>query len=253
MDKLPLSATILVKNSETYLAQVLTSLREFDEVVLLDNGSTDNTLEIAKQFDNVSIYYHEFQGFGFMKNKAAELARNDWILNIDSDEVLTPELCHSLQAIDWSQTQCIYTILRLNHYRGRPIKACGWYPDILPRLYNRLHTRFTDQAVHERIDIPANSHVIALTGDLLHYSFTGAADLTAKMNRYTDLYAQEHRHRKQATIGQAVWHGIAAFVKSYVLKQGWRYGGDGLVISVGNAIGSYYKYVKLKEENEKAD
>lgn len=249
--KIPISATILSKNSERYLVQVLDALRDLDEVVLLDNGSEDETLSIAARYPNVVVYTHPFQGFGLMKNLAAEKARNDWIVNIDSDEIVSQTLLQSLHQLDWTEPKNIYTISRLNHYRRRPIRACGWYPDVIPRIYHRKHTRFSDVAVHERINIQPDSHILALSGDLLHYSFDSASALTAKMQHYTDLYAAEQCGKKRSSVSKAVLHGVMAFLKSYLLKRGVRYGGDGLIIATGIAIGSYYKYIKLLEYNQK--
>ncbi len=246
---LPITATILTKNSERCLKEVLDALASFDEVLLLDNGSTDQTLNIAARYPNVSIRHHEFDGFGAMKNRAAALARNDWILSIDSDEVLTPQLLQSIAAADFRQPENIYTLSRLNHYRRRPIKGCNWYPDIVPRLYNRNFTRFSDRAVHETLLIPEQANVIPLSGSLLHYSFDRAEDLIHKMQQYSSLYAEQFRHTKRSSASGALLHGMAAWVKSYLFKQGWRYGTDGLTISVSQAAGAFYKYAKLNEYN----
>lgn len=247
---LPITATLLVKNSAQYLPQVLDSLHLFDEVLLLDNGSSDNTLDIAAQYPNVSIHHHEFIGFGPMKNLAASLAKHDWILSIDSDEILTPELQHSLQQLDLNTPQHIYTLSRLNHYRGRLIKACGWYPDILPRLYHRSHTQFSNRQVHEALERQSDSVLLPLAGDLLHYSFDSADGLLQKMQHYSSLYADQFRYQKHTSITAALVHGFTAFNKHYWLKSGWRYGGDGFTIAVSNALGSFYKYIKLNERNQ---
>lgn len=249
MNTLPATATMLVKNAERYLPQVLESLAAFDEVLLLDNGSTDNTLAVAARFANVSVRHHEFDGFGAMKNRAAEWARNDWIFNVDSDEVVDDVLAAALAAVDWHQSSRVYTVSRLNHYRGRLIKSCGWYPDIIPRLYHRRHTRFSDAAVHERIQIPLQTEVLALSGSLLHYSYDSAEELLHKAQYYSTLYAQAQAGRKQASAAQAFGHGLAAFVKNYLFKRGFADGGDGLVIAVSQAVGSFYKYAKLREHN----
>lgn len=239
-----------VKNSERYLAEVLHALRDFDEVLLLDNGSTDRTFEIAKQFDNVSFYKHDFIGFGAMKNLAARLAQNDWIFSIDSDEVADEKLIDSIRAaVAENRQNCVYTLSRLNHYNRRPIKACGWYPDIIPRLYHRAFTRFSDRQVHEALILPPETKKLALSGELKHYSFENAEGLLQKMQQYTSLYADENRFRKSASIGKALLHGGVAFFKNYVLKRGFTYGADGFMISAANAQGAYYKYAKLYERN----
>lgn len=247
---LPATATMLVKNAERYLPRVLTALSAFDEVLLLDNGSSDNTLAIAEGFANVRICHHEFDGFGPMKNRAAEWARNDWVFNVDSDEVADAALLAALAAVDWTKKECVYTVSRLNHYCGRPIKSCGWYPDIIPRLYHRAHTGFSDAAVHERVQIPEGSEVKRLSGSLLHYSYDSAEELLAKAQYYSTLYAQAQAGQKTATAAQAFGHGLAAFLKNYLFKRGFSEGGDGLVIAVSQAVGSFYKYAKLREAGQ---
>ena len=167
--KIPATAAMLVKNSERYLHEVLTALQDFDEVLLLDNGSTDRTFEIAERFTNVSYYKYDFIGFGPMKNLAARLAQNNWIFSIDSDEVADGELIAAIRkAVAENKEQNIFSLSRLNHYNGRLIKACGWYPDIIPRLYHRRFTRFSDRQVHESLILPPDANVRPLEGRLKH-------------------------------------------------------------------------------------
>ncbi|MBE2897990.1 glycosyltransferase [Pasteurellaceae bacterium 20609_3] len=249
-DKLPISVTMLVKNSEKYLREVLTALAPFDEVLLLDNGSSDNTLAIAREFDNVRIEHSPFIGFGPLKNRASELAKHDWILNIDSDEVLPAPLIAELAALDLSNPATVYAILRLNHYRGRVIKTCGWYPDYVKRLYNRTLVKFNDNQVHESLVLSAQVQTVRLKNSFDHYSFASSDDLIQKMQQYTALFAQQQKHKKHASLASAISHGLAAFFKNYVLKKGFLSGRDGFVISSANAMGAYYKYIKLAEANE---
>lgn len=248
--KIPASAAMLVKNSERYLAEVLEALSAFDEVLLLDNGSSDRTLEIAAQFGNVRVCSHEFTGFGSMKNLAADMAKHPWIFSIDSDEVPDAALIESIRAaVEHNDPHTVYALSRLNHYNGRLIKACGWYPDILPRLYHKNYVRFNNRRVHESLELSREIHVRSLKGRLKHYSFQNAEGLIQKMQQYSTLYAEENRYRKTASVFKALLHGGAAFVKNYFLKKGIFYGADGLIISSANAQGSYYKYVKLYEHN----
>jgi len=248
--KIPATAAMLVKNSERYLHEVLTALQDFDEVLLLDNGSTDRTFEIAERFTNVSYYKYDFIGFGPMKNLAARLAQNNWIFSIDSDEVADSELIAAIRkAVAENKEQNIFSLSRLNHYNGRLIKACGWYPDIIPRLYHRRFTRFSDRQVHESLILPPDANVRPLEGRLKHYSFENAEGLIQKMQQYSSLYAEENRYKKDSSPFKALLHGSVSFVKNYLLKRGFAYGADGLTISIANAQGSYYKYVKLYERN----
>ena len=250
MHTIPATAAMLVKNSERYLSEVLSALKDFDEVLLLDNGSTDRTFEIAKGFSNVSYYKHDFIGFGPMKNLAARLAQNDWIFSIDSDEVADEALIESIRAaVLENEKEHIFSLSRLNHYHGRLIKGCGWYPDIIPRLYHRKFTRFSDRQVHESLVLPQEAKIKQLDGRLKHYSFENAEGLIQKMQQYSSLYAEENRFKKDSSPFKALLHGGVSFVKNYLLKRGFAYGTDGLTISVSNAQGSYYKYVKLYERN----
>lgn len=249
--KLPISVTMLVKNSAKYLEQVLQALNTFDEVLLLDNGSTDNTLEIAKQFENVVIKHSPFIGFGDLKNLAAKYAKHDWILNIDSDEVFPKALIKELSKIDLNNPNKVYAMLRLNHYRGKVIKTCGWYPDYVRRLYNRTKVNFNHKQVHESLELSSDIETVRLKNHFLHYSFDGAAALIQKMQQYTTLFAEQNKFKKRTSILGAVAHGLSSFVKHYFLKKGILDGRDGFVISTANAMGSYYKYIKLAEDNDK--
>ncbi|TNH13440.1 glycosyltransferase family 2 protein, partial [Testudinibacter sp. TR-2022] len=233
--KLPITVTMLVKNSEKYLSQVLTALTDFDEVLLLDNGSTDSTLTIAQRFDNVVVYHSPFIGFGPLKNLAAQQAKHDWIINIDSDEIFPEALIEELKTLDLTEANKAYAILRLNHYRGNVIKTCGWYPDYVKRLYNRTLVAFNDKQVHESLAIPQNVELVKLKQHFLHYSFDGASALINKMQHYTTLFAEQNKFKKRASVFSAITHGISAFIKNYLLKKGFLDGQDGFVIACANA------------------
>ncbi|MEF3191338.1 MAG: glycosyltransferase family 2 protein [Campylobacterales bacterium] len=242
-----ISVVILTKNSECYLSACLDALREFDEVIILDNGSTDATLSIASSYPNTTIHRHDFIGFGPMKNLGASLAKHDWILSIDSDEVMTDELLSSISSLTLDP-RCVYGFSRLNHYAGKPIKCCGWYPDVILRLYHRAMTSYGDKLVHESLNLQG-VEVKILKGNLRHYSFDNVEGLLTKLQHYSTLYAQEHAGRKKITPTMAVIKTIFSFFRNYILQRGCLYGWQGLLISVSNACGVFYKYMKLYEEN----
>ncbi|NTW83098.1 MAG: glycosyltransferase family 2 protein, partial [Chlorobiaceae bacterium] len=146
-----ISVTVLTKNSETYLYECLEALKPFSEVVILDNGSTDRTLDIARSYENVRVYEHPFIGFGPMKNLAVDKSSNDWILSIDSDEIVAPELAGEILKLDLD-SNCLYTVVRDNYYRGRLIRGCGWGNDRVGRLFNRNNTRFSNKLIHEGVE-----------------------------------------------------------------------------------------------------
>ena len=241
-----ISVTILTKDSQKYLKECLESLRDFDEVIILDNGSSDNTIKIAKSFKNVRVVEHEFIGFGALKNLAIKSTKNEWILSIDSDEILSKELLKNIKNIELKEKNIIYEISRLNHYKKKPIKCCGWYPDRVLRIFNKEHTKFSNDLVHESLIKRENSKIKSLDGFLLHYPFDGASSLIEKMQRYSTLYAQNST--KKATPTKAFFRATFAFFKNYILQRGFLCGYEGLLISISNANGVFYKYIKLYEK-----
>jgi len=242
-----ITVTVLTKDSERYLHGVLLALKPFDEVLLLDSGSTDGTLEIAEQFSNVTIHHHEFEGFGPQHNVASELAKNDWILSVDSDEVLSKELADEILSLSLEE-QTVYGFSRHTYYNDKLIKWCGWYPDYIFRLYNRKVTCFSDAQVHERIVTDGLKEQL-LKGSMRHYSYETTTDFLAKMQSYSTLFAKQHKGQKQSSLCKALLHGSFAFIKSYFLRLGFLGGKEGFIISVYNANTAFYKYLKLAEEN----
>lgn len=239
-----ISATILTKNSEATLATTLESLKRFPEVLILDTGSADRTLEIAKAFPNVRIVNEGFQGFGKTHNVASGLATHDWILSVDSDEVLSPELSAEILGLSLD-SKCVYSLDRHNHFRGKHIKYCaGWHPDRIVRLYHRKATQFSDDRVHEKI-ITQNSRVVPLRHRLIHTPYRTMEEFLNKMQFYSTLFAEQNAGVKKSSLGKAIAHGLAAFLKSYILKRGFLGGSEGFIISLYNGHTAYYKYLKL--------
>ena len=243
-----ISVTILTKNSEKHLEKVLAALKSFNEVVIFDNGSTDNTLAIAEKFPNVKIHKGKFEGFGKTHNKASSLAKNEWILSIDSDEVVTPEMVEEIDKLDKNQ-YCVYSFPRHNYYNGKFIKWCGWYPDRQIKLYNRSMTRYNDADVHETVRSEHMRH-IKLKAPLLHYSYSNVSDFIIKMQLYSDLFAAQNKGKVSSSPFKAYTHGLFAFLKSYILKRGFMGGYEGFLISCYNAHTAFYKYMKLYEANK---
>ncbi len=245
-----ISVTILTKNSARYLYDCLHSLREFAEIIILDNGSTDNSLEIANQFANVRIFRADFIGFGPLKNLAAGYARHDWILNIDSDEIVTRELFDEIRSLA-PDIKTLYAIPRQNFYHKKLIKCCGWHPDRVLRLYNKQTHQFSATLVHESLDHARGTRIVRLRHALNHYSFHNASDLLQKMQRYCELFAKENKGKKKSGPFRAFFHAIFSFFQNYILQLGFLYGYEGFLISVSNANGVFYKYIMLYEESQK--
>ena len=237
---------MLTRNSAAYLGECLSALEVFAEVVIVDNGSTDDTIFIASGFSNVTVYEHPFIGFGPLKNIAVDKATNDWILSVDSDEIVTPELASEILRITLDSNS-LYSIERDNYYFGQLIRGCGWQNDQVQRLFNRKNTRYDDKVVHEGLNMNENLKTQKLQGRMKHYPYDNASQLIQKMQHYSTLWAEENQGRKKASPVKALLYGVITFFKSYVIKGGWLYGYAGLLISISNANGVFYKYIKLYE------
>jgi len=239
-----ITAIILTKNSSATLAKTLESLAAFPEVIIYDTGSEDDTLNIAKQFPYVRIETGPFIGFGPTHNAAALKASHDWILSIDSDEVVSKELSEEIRAL-LLDPRAVYKIPRHNFFNEKEIKGCsGWYPDPVIRLYHRKSTHFSCDSVHEKI-VSSHMKCIPLSSPLLHTPYRKIEDFLHKMQFYSTLFAEQHRGKKKGSLFQAILHSYAAFFKSYFLKKGFLLGKEGFIISMYNAHVAFYKYLKL--------
>ncbi|QPJ61052.1 MAG: glycosyltransferase family 2 protein [Candidatus Nitronauta litoralis] len=245
-----ISAVIIIKNGEQYLKECLDSLTSFEEVVLVDTGSTDDTLTIAKGYSNVQIFERPFEGFGPTKNLAASLASHDWVFSIDSDEVLTPELYWEISHLELDASQ-VYRVPRQSYYNRKMIKGCGWYPDRVLRLYHRGKTRFNDNQVHESVQVPEGMTVVELEGRLKHYPYDSVDSLIEKAQLYSRLYAEQNEGRLESSPKKAITHGLAAFIKGYVVRRGYQDGYEGFVISLAQGLAAFLKYIKLYEANKR--
>ncbi len=247
----PISATILTKNSQALLRDVLAALEWCDEVVVLDTGSTDATLSIAAQFANVSLHQlrQPFPGFGRAHQMAVALARHDWILSIDSDEVVSPKLRDEISTLALDP-RTVYVIPFENYFNGRLITTCGWAPDRHERLFNRTAANFCASEVHERVRSDGLS-VVHLRQPIWHYSYRCLEDFLVKMSAYSKLFAVQNAGRRKSSSLKAVSRSAWAFVKSYVLERGMLQGAEGLVISVYKAQTVFWKYLLLHEANRR--
>lgn len=243
-----ISVVILTKNSAKYIERCLGVLQAFPEVVVVDNGSTDQTIEIAVQFANVKLYQREFCGFGPLKNIGASLASHDWVFFVDSDEIVSPELVKMVLEQKLNEQE-VYRFYRKNYYAGRLIDGCNWDNDYVVRLYNRNITRFNDNQVHESIQ--TNNLTVTNLSDknsfIYHFPYSNTRQLMAKLEHYADLYAVNKLGHKKVKLWTIPFRFFMAFIKSYLLKKGFKYGYEGFLISSYNAMGVLVKYLKLYE------
>lgn len=242
-----ISIVLITKNEENSLKKCLDSLQAFDEVIIYDNGSQDKTLEIAKEYSNVVLSQGEFFGFGKTKKHAVSLAKNEWIFSIDADEVMSDELSKELLSMDLN-TNTIYQVRRDNYYNNRHIKCCGWYPERIFRLFNKNSTDFNELAVHEKVE-EKDLKQEKLIHPINHYSFHKVGDFLDKIQKYSEIYADEHKGKKSSSVLKAILRGKSMFIKSYIIKGGFRCGFEGFVISFFAGLGTCVKYLKLREKN----
>ncbi|WP_026803845.1 glycosyltransferase family 2 protein [Aliarcobacter lanthieri] len=242
-----ISVVVLAKNNEKTIEKTLKSLIEFDDVVIYDNGSTDKTIEIAKSFSNVNLIQGEFKGFGWTKNKASSFALNDWILVIDSDEVVDDKLLNELKNRKLDNK----TVYKLNFkafYKDIQVKYCGWNNQKIKRLFNKKITSYNSNDVHEDI-ITNNLKIEELQGNVEHYSYHTISEFIIKADRYSTLFAQNNVRKKSSSPTKAFFNGLYSFIKTYIFKQGFRDGYIGLIISFSHMVTNFYKYIKLYELN----
>ena len=245
-----ISAIIITKNEEANIRACLESLSWVDEIVVVDSGSTDRTVEICREFTGL-VFCHDWPGFGPQKNRALAYASGDWVLSIDADERVSPELRDEILTVVSSDRHSGYRIPRLSWYCGRFIRHSGWRPDHVLRIFRREKGRFTDDLVHERVllDGPAGR----LENDLIHYSFRDLEQVLNVVNRYSTLGAeQKFRAGGNSGLAGAIFHGLWEFFSTYLLKGGFLDGRQGLMLAISNGEGTYYKYAKLMLLQEEA-
>jgi glycosyltransferase involved in cell wall biosynthesis len=238
-----LSVIVVAHDAAALLPACLASAAFADETVLIDSGSTDDTKKIAAQL-GARVIEKEWLGFGRQKQFAVEQAQNDWVLCLDADERVSPELAASIvRALDAPATP-VYRMARRNRFLGRWLSHGEGYPDWSPRLFDRRSARWSDDPVHEKVVYEAAAGV--LQGDLLHESAESLEQYLEKQNRYTTLAAKQlFAQGRSAGVGKLLLSPVVRFVKFYVLRLGFLDGAAGLVhISIG-CMNSFMKYAKL--------
>ncbi len=243
-----LTGLIITRNEEKHIASCIRSLQQVcSRIVVLDSGSTDQTREIAASL-GAEVHVRDFDGFGRQKCHGSELCATEWILNLDADERVSPEMAAAIAGADLSPHQgpAAFGFRRRNLFCGRQIRHCGWSPDICYRLYSRSRARWSDSSVHERLE---TRETAVLPGDIVHYAYESLETFLAKQNRYSTLAAGEMlRHRRQISRCSAAFHGAHMFfVSRYLFRLGFLDGTDGLSICLIQAVYSYLKYAKYYE------
>lgn len=243
-----LSVAIITKNEEKNLPDCLKSVSFADDIVVVDSGSTDRTVEIAKEF-GCRVFVEDWKGYGFQKNSAVEKCRHTWVLLLDADEMVPDEAKESIIGVLEKPSADAYSLKRKNYFHGKWIKHSGNWPDRNIRLVNKTKGSFRS-VIHERW--VTDGRLQDLDAFILHYSFSSYSDLIKILNKYSTITAGElFSSGKRANPLSLLYHGIGMFLKIYFLERGFLGGLDGLVISLTKAGGSFFKYAKLLELQRK--
>jgi glycosyltransferase involved in cell wall biosynthesis len=244
-DKLPLTVAIIALNAAGEIGACLAAVGFADEIVVVDSGSTDATVEIAKRH-GARVEHREWLGFGRQKQHAVEIARHDWVLCLDVDERVSERLALSIRQALAGRKYHAWRMARRNRFLGRWLGHGEGYPDWSVRLFHRAHAGWSSDEVHEAV--LTTTEVGRLEGDLLHESAEDVATYLAKQNRYSTLHAQAlFRQGVRASYWRLVASPLARFVKFYLLRLGFLDGGPGFAHIVIGCNNSFHKYLKLIE------
>ena len=247
------SIIIITKNAAPHIKACLSSVQWADEIIVVDCGSTDNTVALCYLFTNKIFITPDWPGFGVQKNRALGKATGKWVLSIDADEQVTPTLQQEIKASITNPNYTAFRVPRHSFYCGRWIKHSGWSPDYVTRLFRRDSASFSDDLIHEKVQV-FQGQIGTLTAPLLHYSFSSLEEVLEKINSYSSANAIKYLAQGQkSSLTKAILHGLWAFVRTYFLKVGFLDGREGFMLAVSNAEGTYYRYLKLlylQKENE---
>lgn len=252
LETVALSVTIITRNEEANIAACLESVAWASEKIVVDSGSTDRTVDIAREL-GARIIEIEWRGFGDAKQRGLDSATEEWVLSLDADERVTSELAREIRCCIGDANVNGFKLPRLTRFVDTWIYHSGWYPGYILRLFRRDKAHFTNSLVHERVKIDGATNV--LKNHLLHYSYSSLDDYLLRMNRYTSLAAEEmFSARKRFGFWQPLLKAPAAFVKCFLVRRGFLDGWAGLQIAVLSAMYAFTKYSKLRElERRSAD
>jgi len=245
MNRATLSVIIVAKNEAHDIGDCLESVRHWtDEIIVFDSGSTDGTPALCRALGAL-VFETDWPGDGQQKNRALEQARSDWVLCLDADERVSPELRAEIESVLISETpHAAFSTPRRSSFCGRFMQHSGWWPDRVDRLFKRGRARFTDLRVHPRLIIDGTKG--KLNQPIIHLSIPNLHEALDKVNAYSSAGALIFFEQgRRASLRQAIGHGLWAFIRTYLLRLGFLDGKEGFMLAVANAESSYYRYVKL--------
>ena len=239
-----LSIIIISKNEASNIAECIESASFADEIIIVDSGSSDDTLSIARKM-GAKAYETDWQGFGFQKNRAIDFSTGEWIFSLDADERIPNELKNEIQQAITQDEFKVFDVPRSSLFISKFMQHSGWSPDRTKRLFKRDAARFSAHQVHEHLESDLNTG--HLNTALIHYSYRDLETLMNKMNQYSTAGALDFINQgKKSSLTKALFHGIWAFGRTYFIKLGFLDGSAGLILAISNAEITYYKYLKAK-------
>ena len=242
-----LSAALMTFNEERNLERTLKALADIcDEIVIVDSGSTDKTKEIAEKYE-ARFIYQPWLGYGKQRNAAIDNCSGKWILAVDADEELSPELKQKItEIINGNEDKKVYEINRLSVCFGKKIKHGGWGTSYAVRLFLKTAGRFNDNTVHE--SFVTQEEIFKIKENIYHHSYLTLEDYFSKFNRYTTEGALEYYKKgKKASIGQVVFNPMYKFIRMYIIRLGFLDGIEGFLLASTSSMYSMVKYFKLRE------
>lgn len=238
-----ISVAIITLNAAQDLDRCLASVSFADQVVVLDQDSNDHTAEVCARH-GAELHQTKWLGFGPTKNRAVDLCRNSWVLSVDTDEVVTPELRQAIEKLPDEPSAAAFEVNRLSRFLGHWIRHCGWHPEYVVRLFDRRRAEFDDLPVHEAVQV--RGEVARLPGLLLHHTYQSMEQYIEKLNRYTTLAAEKlHADGHRASLPKAVLRSQAAFWRMWLLQGGVLDGWPGFVLCLSSSFYVLSKYTKL--------
>jgi len=239
-----LSVIIITLNEAENIRACLESVAWADEVIVVDSGSTDDTLSICAELGAKVLINREWQGFGFQKNLALQQATGDWILSLDADERISPALEQLIKDKISAPDADGYLFPRQAYFLGKAMRYGGWWPDYVLRLFRRGAGEFSQVLVHENVLLIGK--VEKLREPIIHYSYVSLEQLLDKINKYSSAGAkQAQRKNKRGGLGRALARSCWTFFRAYCLRAGFLDGSAGLIAAISKAEETYYRYLKL--------
>ena len=240
-----LAVIIVAKNEAADIGDCIRSVRDWaDDVIVFDSGSTDGTQDICRQL-GARMFETDWPGYGEQSNRALREARTDWVLSLDADERISPELrAEMIAVLESGSSHTVYSMPRSSSFCGRFMKHSGWWPDRIRRFFKREQVTFFDAPVHSHLVFAGT--VGDFRAPIIHYSIPDLKAALDKANDYSTAgAAAAYAKGKRASLGSAIGHGLWAFIRTYIIQRGFLDGAEGFMLAVSNAEGTYYRYIKL--------